>query len=318
MGWAVLLLVGCILALAPSAQAAEKIATGIVGAAVAPAWPFLIAADNGLFAAAGVEPDIIFGPTAPGILQELAAGSLDIAVTGAAEPIHAFDKGAPVAIIRVIGQSAPYEMMAKPGIHRLAELKGKTIEIGGPADITAVYFDRMMRAAGLGKGDYDLIFGGSTGARMAALKAGAADATLLIPPVNFRAKEAGFSSIALAIDYARDLIFSTVAANRSWAANHQQAALGLVSALTQAVAWFDNAANREAAIAILVKDAHSSPADAAASYDFFRRIDFFEPTGKISRARLQNLIEVQRSLGDVANPLTADRLVAPGVTALSD
>ncbi|HXQ51908.1 MAG TPA: ABC transporter substrate-binding protein [Stellaceae bacterium] len=307
----------CVVA-APGAHAAEKVEAGFVGAAVAPIWPFLIADSKGLFAVQGIAFEFVFGPTAPGIVQQLAAGSLDVAIAGAADPIHAVDKGAPIAILRVIGQAAPYELIGKKGIASLAQLKGKTVSIGGPADITAVYWDRMARAGGLAKGEYDLIFGGSTGARLAALQSGSADAAMLIPPVNFRAKEAGFVTIALAMDYARDLIFSVMAANRAWAAAHAATARALDDAVTQAVAWLHDDANRTEAIDIFVKASHSSRPDAEASYDFFRQIDFFERTGAVSRARLQNLIDAQRALGDIATPLTADRLVMQDVTKLAE
>jgi NitT/TauT family transport system substrate-binding protein len=304
-------------ALAPLAHGAETVEAGFVGAVVAPIWPYLIADTKGFFAADGVAFTFEFGPTAPGVLQQLVGGSLDVAITGASEPIHAFDKGAPIAILRVVGQAAPYELDGKKGIASLAQLKGKTVSIAGTTDITTVYWDRMARAAGLAKGDYDLIFGGATGARFAALQSGAADAAMLIPPVNFHAREAGFVTIALAMDYAGDLIFSAMAANRSWAASHAATARALDDAITKAVAWFDDDANRAEAIDIFVKASHSNPADAQASYDFFRKIDFFERTGAVSRARLQNMIDAQRALGDIATPLTADRLVMQDVTKLA-
>jgi NitT/TauT family transport system substrate-binding protein len=299
------------------AAAAEKIEAAFIGAVSAPSWPYLIAESEGYFAQAGITFDISFAPNAPGVMQQLAAGSVDVASTGAAEPILAFDKGAPVAVLRVMGVSAPYELIGRKGIAGLAGLKGKTVTIGGATDITGVYWDRMARAAGLGKGDYDLIFGGSTGARFAALKSGSADAAMLNPPINFHAKEAGYVLLASAMDYAGDLIFGTLSVNRAWAASHADTARRLNAILTQATAWFEDAAHHDQAIRIMVAATHSSTADTEASYDFFRRISFFETTGAVSLSRLQNLIDAQKKLGDVAPTLTADRVVMPGITQVS-
>jgi hypothetical protein len=49
-----------------------------------------------------------------------------------------------------------------------------------------LYFERMMVANGLQKGDYDTISAGVAAARYAALKAGVADAAVVLPPLNSR------------------------------------------------------------------------------------------------------------------------------------
>ena len=48
-------------------------------------------------------------------------------------------------------------LIGKPGLKSIADLKGKTISVGADNDITTVYFERMMAANGLKKGDYDTI-----------------------------------------------------------------------------------------------------------------------------------------------------------------
>jgi hypothetical protein len=49
-----------------------------------------------------------------------------------------------------------------------------------------------------------------------------------------------------------------------------------------------------------------------------RRIAYFEPTSRISRKKLQNLIEVERTLTGVDPSFTPDRLAMPGITELVD
>ncbi len=95
-----------LLTAAHGSAAADKIEAGFIGALSAPSWPYLIAETKGYFAEAGISFDIAFAPNAPGVMQQLAAGSFDVASTGAAEPILAFGKGAPVAVLRVMGHSA--------------------------------------------------------------------------------------------------------------------------------------------------------------------------------------------------------------------
>ena len=193
---------------APSPVAAETIQTGMIGAPNAVGWPWYIGIEKGLFAAEGINLDLIYVPTAPGLVQQLAAGSLDIVGdVGVVEPIHAVERGAPVALLRFVGRVSPYEMLAKPDIPSIKDLKGKTVCIGGLFDINRVYLDRIMKANGLADGEYDITVIGNTAGRFAALKSGAADATMLAPPVNFFAEDAGFRNVGMLLDYTGDLPF---------------------------------------------------------------------------------------------------------------
>ena len=165
------------------ARALETVETGLIGSANSGAWPFLIGKDVGMFEKAGIELDLIYGPTAPGLMQQLAAGSLDVLSIGLTEPIHAAAKGAPVAILRILADVTPYEILAQKNIHRIEDLRGKTVCIGGLMDINAVYLDRIMSAHGMKKGDYDIVVVGNT-ARLDVQLLLAAELALLDPGLN--------------------------------------------------------------------------------------------------------------------------------------
>ena len=92
-------------------------------------------------------------------MQQLTAGSLDLALsTGLADPIRAIDKGGAIAIVRIEMQAPPYALLAKPAIKTWSDLKGKTISIGGPKDITRIYLERMAIPNGVKPGDYDTVY----------------------------------------------------------------------------------------------------------------------------------------------------------------
>jgi len=300
------------------ALAADKIVSGTLGGQ-APLWPFYIAAHKGFFAAEDIDVEINFAQSGAAVTQELAAGSLDVALSvGITDPIHAIDKGAALALIRIVGAAAPYVLIGKPGLKSIADLKGKTVSVGAASDITTVYFERMAAANGLKKGDYDELAAGVAAARYAALKAGVADAALVLPPLNFQAAAAGFVTLGFAADYVKNLPFTGMAVRRPWAEAHVPLAKRLLAATSNAIAWLADETHRAEAIELLVNVAHARKEDAEASYDFLRRIEYFEPSSKVSRGKLQNLIDAERSVGNVAPALTIDRLVMPGVTALTD
>jgi NitT/TauT family transport system substrate-binding protein len=308
------------LSLAPAARAVETIETGMIGAANSAGWPWYIGIDKGYFAEDGIALDIIYVSTASGLVQQLAAGSLDIvADIGVVEPIHAVHRGAPVALLRIIGQVPPYEVVAKPEIKTVEDLKGKIVCIGGLLDINRVFLERIMQAHGLKNGDYDITVVGNTGARFAALKSGTIDATMLAPPVNFYAEKAGFNNIGMMIDYARDLPFAGTDIGRSYAEKHHDTVLKLMAVMDRAVAWFDDDNNRDEAVGILAKEMKTTNReDLVRSYDYLRKIDYFERDNIVSRSKLQHLIDAMVALGDIDGNVKVEQLIIPALTRIGD
>src|SRR5262249_53047515 len=150
----------------------------------------------------------------------------------------------------------------------IGDLKGRIIAAGQPADITTVYFERMMAAHGLKKGDYEVLSIGVTAARYASLKAGVVDAAIVLPPINFQAAAAGFPTLGLTADYVTDLPFTGMAVNRRWAAAHPSVAKRILVATDKSIAWLADPSHREEAIELLVKAGKGSREDAQASYDY--------------------------------------------------
>lgn len=303
---------------APKAEAADKVVAGSLGGQ-APLWAIYVAVHKGFFAAENLDLELNFGQSGAGVTQQLTGGSLDVALSvGITDPIRAIDKGAPLALIRIVGNAAPYALIGKPGFKSIADLKGKTISTGADNDITTVYFERMMAANGLKKGDYTTLPAGVAAARFAALKAGVVDAAVVLPPLNFQAAAQGFPTLGYAADYVKDLPFTGMAVHRRWAAANLPVAKRILAATDKSVAWLADPAHRGEAIELLVKVARSSKDDAEASYDYLRRIEYFEPGSKISRAKLRNLVEVEQRAGTVAPAFAIDRLAMPGLTELTD
>jgi NitT/TauT family transport system substrate-binding protein len=318
------LLVGALLAagmvmLSPAARAAETVIVGMVGAVSSTHWPVYIGLTQGYYAAEDLKLDMIFIQSSAALAQQLTAGSIDLALsTGLADPIRAIDKGAPIAIVRIEMQAPPYTVLAKPAIKRWADLKGKTISIGGPKDITRIYLERMAIPNGLKPGDYDSVFAGATSARFSALQSGAVDAAILLPPFNFYAESAGFTNLGNTIDYARELPFAGAVVGRSWAASHKATLAKVLSVHNKSMAWFSDPGNRAAAIKIMVEAGKLKEEDVARSYDFLHKNEFFEATGRISRTKMGALLKALKDLGDVEGSIEVERFMLPGVSQLMD
>ncbi len=143
---------------AAPAGAAEQITLGTVGQASANVWPVLIALDQGFYKAEDLKVDIVYVQSSAALVQQVTAGSVPVSIsTGLADPLRAVGMGAPVSIARIEVQLPPYDLVAKPGIKSLADLKGKLISLGGPKDITRIYVDRMLAPSGVKDGEFDMV-----------------------------------------------------------------------------------------------------------------------------------------------------------------
>lgn len=299
------------------AAAAETITMVTTGKGSAQQWPIFIAMAKGFMADNGIKLDLVAAPSSAEAVQQLAAGSANLESGGLTDPLLAIDRGAKIAVLRIETQVAPYSLWAKPAIKSIAGLRHSLISIGGDKDITHIYLQRTLTPNGVTPDQYDLIFAGTTAARFAALSSGAVDASLLIPPFSFRAKQIGLSHLADVADYVRDLPFTAYATNLAWARAHKPLLLGFLNAVAKGVDTFNDDANRAEAIRILVAQSNLSEADVAASYDYYRQLHVFDHRGSIQSATVGNLLKAMQEMHDFDGPRAIDRFIDPDLAALA-
>jgi len=299
-------------------QAQDTVILSSVGSASANGWPTYVAVEKGFFAAEGLIPDVVFAQSNAAVIQQLAAGSVNVSTnSGLVDPIRAIEKGAPLALVRVEMQAPPYSLLAKPGIKSIGELKGKLISVGGAKDITRIFVEQMLLPNGVKPGEFDMTCAGATSARFAALQAGAVDAAILTPPFNFHAQTAGFNNLGNAVDYV-DMPFSGMAVNTNWAKANRRLVEKLILVYDRSMTWLYTPSNRDEAIRILMKVSSLKREEIDRAYDFLIGGKYFEPTGKIPAAKLGKLIEALKGLGDLPPGFAAERLFLAGITQVGN
>ena len=134
------LLAGAAIAASPPAKA-ETVIVGVVGAVSSTHWPVYIGLNKGYFAAEDLKLDLVFIQSSAALVQQLAAGSLDLALsTGLVDPIRAIDKGAPHRdrAHRDAG-CRPMRCWPSPPSRAGRTSRARPISIGGAKDITRIY-----------------------------------------------------------------------------------------------------------------------------------------------------------------------------------
>jgi NitT/TauT family transport system substrate-binding protein len=307
------------LLISPVARADDKLEVGLIGAISMTHWPLLIGLKKGYYAADHINLDLIHIQSSGGVLQQLAAGSIDVTVSAAlTEPIYAISKGAPISLVRLEIQLPPYAIEAKAQYKTLEELRSKTIMIDAPTGITKIYVERMLVPHHVEPSAVDYVYAGATGARFSALTSGAIDATILLPPFSLSAEEAGFNNLGLVADYAKDLPFTGAAVNTNWASKNPDALRHFLEAHNKSVQWFLDPKNRQESVDIMAEASKLNPEVIAKSYDFLRSRPFFEPTGQISKLKMSALIAAIGQLGGFQGSTDVERYVLPGIAQLGD
>ena len=295
--------------LAGGASGAERITIATTGQGQPPEWPNFIANSKGFFAENGVSVEMVAAQSAAAATMQVAARSAQMSVGGMTEVMLGIDHGAKLDLLRIETQVGPYSLFAKRTIKSIKELRGKTVIVGGAKDVTLIYFERMAAANGLKPGDYDLVYAGTTPARLAALTSGSVDAAILYPPGSFDAASQGYPNIGDLSDYVKDMPFTGYAVDDAWAAKNKPAIIGFLKGWRKAVDWFYDTKNRAEAVAILVKESGQTQRNIEKTYDYYRSLHIFPEDGTIDAKKLTALVQALAQMNTLAGPADPQRFV---------
>src|SRR5215471_14564078 len=284
-----------------SAQAAGAITLGITSA-TAFSVPHYIAEDKKYYEAEGISVDTIIAGSANGVLQQLAAGSLNIGQAATDQTLRAIQRGAPLRIIAGAASNAPFRMVAAKGTKGWGELKGKSISVGGLTDVTLYFLRTMARKNGLGDHDYDLVYGGGSPNRLTQLLSGAVAGAILTNPHDFMALEQGYVDLGSVPDYLPHWAQNNIQVDTRWAAQHRAEILAFLRVHIRATRWFYDPANRDEVIAILAKHTRTTPDVAGKTYDLYVRQRVIAPDAALFPDGIKSNLDALVSMGDLAAP----------------
>jgi NitT/TauT family transport system substrate-binding protein len=292
---------------------ATTISIGTVGSGNTLEWPLYIAGKKGFLEQEKLALEWVGTQSSAAVMQQVAAGSLNLGTTGLADSLRAADKGAPTRLVRIGVGVSPYEVVGARSVKSWADVRQKTVMIGGAKDITRLYFEDMAKANGLGLGEYDYVFAGSTAARFSALTSGSVAATILFPPFNFLTLRDGYTSLGLSANYTKNFPFSTYSVNLNWAQNNKDAIRRLLAAYAKGVDWFYDRANRDEAISILISYLKSDPKDVADTYDYFVKLPAFDRVGAVEGSGVENYLAILKRDGDLEGGTELGRFYDPSL-----
>lgn len=265
-------------------------------------WPLDVADRMGFFAANGLRVDVELAGSSAAAAQQLVAGSADIGSVSTTQVVEAILGGAPIVQVLKNVLTSPYAMVARKGTTSIAQLRGKTIMIGGPNDITRVFIDKLLAAHGLKPGDYTYTYAGAPAARYAALLAGAIDATPLLPPVTYSAAAQGYPILDDTRKYFPNFPTSGYTTRLSWAAAHRPVLVAFIKSFLEGVFWIYNPANKARAMQILEEATNTQPGDAEHTYDQYLKERLFSTSARYEAPEFAQVINVLLQTSQIAAP----------------
>jgi NitT/TauT family transport system substrate-binding protein len=176
-----------------TARAESPVLAGVAGPGINLVYAYL-AQDTGLWRKYGVDVKLLLFESGSTLAQVARSGEIKIAINSGPTTIAARAQGADSIIVAAAVNTLPYSLITAKGITSWDQLKGKRVGISRFGSGTDTAIRLICKKFGLDPAkDLIILQGGTQPTRLQALLAGALDATLVSPPLDFIAKKQGWS-----------------------------------------------------------------------------------------------------------------------------
>ena len=254
----------------------------------------IVARAKGLFAASGLEVDIMVTPNSTDQMRGLSQGSWQIVST-------AFDnvlgwsgrEGAEIVAIAQVAQGITLPVYVRPEITSWEELRGKPLAVDAVDTAYALVLRRILLAHGLemDRGDYTLLAKGATGQRLESMTKGETFAGVLNPPWDAKANAAGMKRFADQREILPDYPGGVFAVSRQWANENRDTMVNYLAAWNEGLRWARDEKNHDEVFK-LIAEAEKIDEKSAAN-----RLRQLPADGRLNLAGLQSVLDLRVQFG---------------------
>lgn len=192
----------------------------------------------------------------------------------------------------------PYVMVARKEIRRPEDLKGKSIGVTRPGDLSARLSRQVVRKFGLTADDVTIHpIGGSQQERYQAMVANVVQAILVTPPLDARARSDGFNVIYRLVDLDIPFIYSSLITNYRMLRERPETVQRMVAALAETIYFVEkNPDKAKAAIAkaMRIKDEEALQS----SYNVYAK-EIVDRTMMVPGKSISEAVEIARDSGTI-------------------
>jgi len=259
---------------------------------------FYSALDYGIFEKYGLKCEHIYIRGQSPALAALAGDQLQFTYGAADGSLPGLAAGVEAKVVASPLVKLPYVMVARKDIRRPEDLKGKSIGVTRPGDLSARLSRQVVRKFGLTTDDVTIHpIGGSQTERYQAMVGNVVQAILVTPPLDVRAKHDGFNVIYRLVDLEIPFIYSSLLTNYKMLRERPEIVQRMVAALAETVYFVEkNPDKAKAAIAkaMRVKDEEALQS----SYNVYAK-EIVDRTMVVPGKSVSEAVEIARETGTV-------------------
>jgi len=213
-----------------------------------------VAEDQGFFKKRGLEVEIGFTPGSPALREGLANGSHQIAHAAVDNAVAMIELAKADAVIVAGGGNGATELMVRPEINSIADLRGKTAVVDAPNTAYALIMYKMLEMKGLKRAEYKIVSAGGCPQRLDAMRKDPANAfSMLYPPCTILAEKEGFRSLGAGVDVVGPYQATGIFVMRPWAKANADTLVKYIQAVIEGYRYAADPAHKMDAAATLSK-----------------------------------------------------------------
>src|SRR5918996_336695 len=260
-----------------------------------------VAKDAGLFKKHGLDAEIIFFRGGQMATQALVAGDPPIVNIGTV--VQAGLQGHDVVLIASSESAYNYSVVARPGVSKVEQLKGKRLGVSGFGSASHNAALILLKKFNLEPNkDVAVVVAGPTFERLAAVDAGRIDATILTPSEMPRARKQGLIEVYDMLELGIEVQGNGFATSRSFIRSARETVLSALKGYVEALFYISR--NRDETRRITGKYMRTTDADVLdATYDWFVK--------RVSKHPYPTLKGIQYLLDEVASKMPNAKSAKP-------
>jgi NitT/TauT family transport system substrate-binding protein len=231
------------------------------------------ALDSGLFDKYGMKVEFVSIRGSGVSLAALAADEIQFLYCAADATIPGMAAGSDAKLIAAPLVGLPWVMLARKDIKRVEDLKGKSIAVTRPGDLTFRLALALLKKFNLTANDVNIRTVGGTGQvePFNAMRAGIAEAALVTPPLDARGRREGFNVVYRLNDLGLPAVYSSLHTNTKSLKERAAVAQKFVAGLAEALHFVEK--NPDRAKAAVSKALKLNDAEALQSaYEAYARL----------------------------------------------
>ncbi len=254
--------------------------------------------DYGVFEKYGLKCEHIFIRGSGPSLAALAGDQIQFTYGAADGSLPGLATGVEVKIVASPLVKLPYVMVARAEVRRPEDLKGKSIGVTRPGDLSARLSRQVIRKFGLTTDQVTIHpIGGSQSERYQAMVGNVIQAILVTPPLDVRAKKDGFNVIYRLVDLEIPFIYSSLHTSYKMLRDRPEVVQRMVAALAETVHFVEK--NPDKAKASIAKAMRVKDEDALqSSYNVYAK-EIVDRTMVVPGKSVAEAVDIARETGTV-------------------